>query len=232
MRALFHKARLNLGLKRVFVYHPVSSKILTLFAPRRLHLPEVDFISFLGRPPPIIAQLYSPARTMNTEAGDLVPLCSLAAAIDARRILEIGCSWGSGSVNLALACPDARLVTYDINPSAGDFIRAAPAAVRDRIEIRLTSFPTDAPRLAAEPPFDFIFVDAEHTAPAVRADTELALRCLAPGGMIAWHDYHHTGHEWLDGSNHVPEVLNDLGKRLPLRHLAGSALAVWRKPGI
>lgn len=230
MRTLFGKARLNLGLKRVFVYHPVSSKVLTLFAPRRLRLPRVDFVSFVGRPAPVIAHLYSSAPRMNTDALDLVPLCSLAAAIDAKRILEVGCSWGSGSLNLALACPAARIVTYDINPDAGDFIRKAPADIRDRVEIRIANFPTDAARLEADPLYDFIFIDGNHTAPCVRADTELALRRLAPGGIIAWHDYHHWGHEWVDGSNLVPEVLNELATRLPLRHLDGCNLAVWRKP--
>ena len=46
------------------------------------------------------------------------------------------------------------------------------------------------PRLAAgEASFGLIFVDGDHQAEAVRHDVGWALRLLAPGGVLACHDY-------------------------------------------
>lgn len=230
MRNLFHTFRLNLGLKRIFVYHPVASKVLTLAKPGRLRLPKVTLEEFIGRPPPPILFQQLSAPPMGTSATDLVPLCTIAATLQPRRILEIGCNFGSGTVNLARVCPQARLVTYDINPKAGAFIGAAEPTIRERIELRVVSFPSDADRLRREDPYDFIYVDGDHGFAGAHADTVLSLERLAPGGVIAWHDYDHQGHEWIDGTNMVPEVLDEFAGKIPIRHLAGTMLAVWRRP--
>jgi predicted O-methyltransferase YrrM len=195
-----------------------------------LKLPEVSLEEFLGQPTPAITFRYLAPAPVNTGPDDLVPLCTMAAAIKAQRILEVGCHLGCGAVNLALACPSARIVTYDIDYEAGAFIASAEPAVRDRIERRIVRFTDDSARLQAEPLFDFIFIDASHTGPAVSSDTNLALPRLAAGGVIAWHDYRHRGDEWVYGTNLVPEVLNELGTSLALRHLVGTTLAAWLKP--
>ena len=52
---------------------------------------------------------------------------------------------------------------------------------------------TPAPRLGQ---FDLVFVDGEHDAPNVRADPDLALAALAPGGVVACHDYRDP--DWPD----------------------------------
>jgi SAM-dependent methyltransferase len=36
---------------------------------------------------------------------------------------------------------------------------------------------------------DLVFIDAAHDLASVQADTEVALRCLKPGGTLAYHDY-------------------------------------------
>lgn len=230
MSSFLHRFRLNLGLKRVLIDHPVASKALTLLKPRRLRLPVQTLDAFLNAPPPVIAFRQHGVPPVNTGPRDLVPLCSLARAIDARRILEVGCHVGAGTLSLALACPDATIVTYDIKPDAGRLIEGAEPALRDRIERRITSFPTDRDRLQGEPAYDFIYIDGDHTHAGVKADTELALTRLAPGGIIAWHDYCHRGHEWVYGTNRVPEYLNTLAERLPLRHIAGSWMVAWQRP--
>ncbi len=230
MSSFLFRFRLNLGFKRIFIDHPVASQALTLLKPRRLRLHVQTAAAFVGAPLPAITFCQYGIPPVNTGPADLVPLCSLARSIDARRILEIGCNIGSGTLNLALACPGAVVVTYDIKPGAGSLIAEAAPELRNRIERRIISFPTDADRLRREAPFDFIYVDGDHTEAGVRADTTLALELIAPGGIIVWHDYCHRGHEWVYATNRVPEVLNELGQRLPLRHLAGTWLAAWRRP--
>ena len=36
---------------------------------------------------------------------------------------------------------------------------------------------------------DLVFVDGDHSYEAVKNDSEKALRMLAPGGIILWHDF-------------------------------------------
>jgi hypothetical protein len=98
MRMLIHSFRLNLGLKPVFIDHPVSSQILTLLKSRRLRLPLVALEEFLGGPAPAIAFHYLAPPPINTPPDDLVPICTIAAAINAQRILEVGCHLGGTTV--------------------------------------------------------------------------------------------------------------------------------------
>ncbi len=72
---------------------------------------------------------------------------------------------------------------------------------------------------------DLIFIDGSHTASYVRSDSEKALRMLAPGGIIIWHDYRGP---WRPRG--VYTVLNDLAKKLPLMHIEGTSFVAYRKP--
>ncbi|MBI2516061.1 MAG: class I SAM-dependent methyltransferase [Opitutae bacterium] len=226
----YNGLRLHLGLKRWFLPHPVVSAMLAMLAPRRLRLPTVTLGEFLGTPPPTISfrALYEPE--INTPPTDFIPLCTLARGIDARRILEVGTYNGASAINFALACPEAKVTTYDIRPESGELLATAETEVRSQIDRRIANFATEDNRLAVEPPYDFIFIDGDHRLESVRRDSALALRCIRPGGIIAWHDYRHVGSEWLQGLNEVPEALNELAKHHPLRLLCGTTVAVLRIP--
>ena len=70
---------------------------------------------------------------------------------------------------------------------------------------------------------DLIFVDGAHSYSYVKSDSAKALRMVAPGGFVLWHDY----------SPRCPGVykaLNELGRELPLAHLKGTTLVAYRKP--
>ena len=70
---------------------------------------------------------------------------------------------------------------------------------------------------------DLIFVDGAHSYSYVKNDSAKALRMVAPGGFVLWHDY----------SPRCPGVfkaLNELGRELPLAHLKGTTLVAYRKP--
>ena len=72
---------------------------------------------------------------------------------------------------------------------------------------------------------DMIFIDGSHAASYVASDSEKALKMLAPGGIILWHDYR--------GRFRAPGVfttLNSLRKRLDLKHIDGTSLVIYQKP--
>lgn len=73
---------------------------------------------------------------------------------------------------------------------------------------------------------DLIFIDGSHAFSYVKSDTEKALRMLAPGGIIVWHDYRGPEHDV------VPDVyryLNELGQRLSLTHLSGTSMVAYHR---
>lgn len=66
--------------------------------------------------------------------------------------------------------------------------------------------------------FGLAFIDSAHDADAVERDTRVALRCVRPGGAIAWHDHNYPS---------VREGIARCG--LAPRRVAGT-LAVARAP--
>jgi len=72
---------------------------------------------------------------------------------------------------------------------------------------------------------DLVFVDGSHAYSYVVSDSEKALRLVAPGGLVLWHDY--------AGPRHAPGVyraLNELSGRLPLVRIEGTTLVAYRRP--
>jgi hypothetical protein len=67
-----------------------------------------------------------------------------------------------------------------------------------------------------------VFVDGSHAYEYVRKDSETALRLLAAGGMVMWHDYG----AW-EGVTRALEEL-EAGRKLGLRHVRGTSLVFWR----
>ena len=61
---------------------------------------------------------------------------------------------------------------------------------------------------AAGQTFDMIFIDADHQAPAVRADILAWRPLLAPGGIFCGHDYEFTG--WPDVKPVVDELVGKI----------------------
>ena len=111
----------------------------------------------------------------------------MARAQGARRILEIGTLAGYSTIWLARAVPPAgRVITLEANAMHADIARAniERAGLADRVEIRLGNALETLPQLAGEtqPPFDFIFVDADRTNLAEYFDW--AVRLSRPGSVI------------------------------------------------
>jgi predicted O-methyltransferase YrrM len=60
--------------------------------------------------------------------------------------------------------------------------------MRDKVHPLVGRSDEILPVLAPEQ-FDLIFIDADHSYEGVRADIELSLPLLRPGGVLAFHDY-------------------------------------------
>lgn len=138
--------------------------------------------------------------------GDGRALYFLVRRLDATRVLEIGTHVGASTAHLATAMNSSpgrerRIDTVDIvdvndpvhGPWRGCGAAMSPAAamaelgagelVRFHVSDAtgyLTSTTTD---------YDLIFLDGDHSAPAVYREIQLACRRLAPGGLLLLHDY-------------------------------------------
>jgi predicted O-methyltransferase YrrM len=91
-------------------------------------------------------------------------LMLLARAIGARRILEIGTLGGYSTIWLARGLlPGGKLITLDANAKFAEVARAniARAGLAEMVELRVGKASDTLPSLAAEAPFDLIFIDAD-----------------------------------------------------------------------
>lgn len=165
------------------------------------------------------------------------------------RIFEFGTCTGRTAYLLARNSPaDATVTTLTLAPDQLERYEhtdrdAREAAKRARKESTYTRFRysgTDVERKVEqrfgdskafdETPYsgscDLIFVDGSHAYSYVVSDTEKALRMVAPGGFIVWHDY-----KGPQGSARgVFERLNELVHTLPLVRVQGTSLVVYHAP--
>jgi caffeoyl-CoA O-methyltransferase len=109
----------------------------------------------------------------------------MAAACNARKILEIGSLAGYSGIWLARALPpDGRLITLELNPHHAQVVRKsfARAGVADRTEVRVGKALDLLPQLEDHAPFDLIFIDADKAPYPQYLDW--ALRYSRPGSII------------------------------------------------
>jgi len=128
-----------------------------------------------------------PEASMRSSAEQMQLLALLIELTGAKRVLEIGCFTGYGSLAMALALPpEGRVVTLDVNehwPAIGRR-HWERAGVAGRIELRVGLAAESLEQLAAEGAnFDLAYVDADKKL----YDTyyERALALVRPGGIIA-----------------------------------------------
>ena len=150
-----------------------------------------------------IEQLFVPADPLlaaNLEASDAAGLPAIAVTANqgkflyllaricgARRILEIGTLGGYSTTWLARALPPGgRLVTLEYSPLHAGIAEKnlAAAGLGDVVEIRVGDAAESLTAMleASEPPFDFIFLDADKT--GYVKYLELTLQLSRPGTVI------------------------------------------------
>lgn len=167
----------------------------------------------------------------------VVFLC-LVAARTTGVIVEFGTFDGRTTYNLALNHAGGEIVTIDAGIGedvsnverrpygvfrAGACFREAPPAIRDRITL-IEQDSRDVDLARHEKRAGLIFVDGGHDEDTCRHDTALALRLVAPGGVIVWDDYT----PYWPG---VKGVLDELSGRLAMRHYPRLGFVVHVSPG-
>jgi len=224
MREFLRNLHLNTGFKRRILMHPVTEAFITAcITSRRLRLRRVPLASLVPNPNTQIVLQNLPMNRADSPFDDIAAVCLLAVSRQPRRVLEIGTCRGRTTLSLAMNLPDAALITYDIDPKAGEYIHGHP--LEHRIDLRLKDIHADTEKLRAEPPFDFIYVDGDHMGQNPRRDSDLAFNLLAPAGMIVWHDYANWG--WALGLNTVPETLAALAETRDIVAIERTVLAAY-----
>ena len=154
-----------------------------------------------------------------TRPGDVAELLRLAAG--RRRVVELGTGPGWTAIALALDDPRRRVVTYDpVEHEHRDaYLGLAPAA-RDRIEW-VTAEGAAGASTSSEL-VDLLFIDSTHEREPTLAEFRAWRPRLAPGAVVAFHDY---GHPDFPG---VDEAVVALG----LEGARRGGMFVWRyEPG-
>ncbi len=121
-------------------------------------------------------------RAIRPEVGEF--LTTLASAVAARRIVEVGTSGGYSTLWLALAAKrnGGRVQTYDVDPAKVEMAKAnlAQAGLGGVVDFNLEDGGAGLQRLDGEA--DFVFIDAEKE--DYERFLEPAVRALRPGGTL------------------------------------------------
>lgn len=194
------------------------------FGRRRLKLPTRPAEEF-GPPAGTIElpALYPLSIGEDTPLNDMLVLLNLAKGRKVRRILEIGTYRARTTFALHLNCPEAEIVSYDIQMLDSPFRQELLQS--PKVQLRHASFIDSAETLRREPRFDFIFVDASHTFEHALADSRLALELVADNGVIVWHDYRLNDYPFEPGFR-VPEALDIITKSVPVYSVPETFCAV------
>lgn len=147
---------------------------------------------------------------------------------EGKRVLEVGSYCGCSTICLAQSAASV----LSVDPHDG---RGTPAPMQtftqfqnnveryglsDRVEAHIGTLADDLPATD----FDLIFIDGRHDAESVREDIRLALPRLAPGGLLAFHDYQASEHPGIEIA--VDELVSAGGSLV----LTEKTLAVVRPP--
>jgi len=144
----------------------------------------------------------------------------LDALGDAPRVAEVGTAAGWTTSCIALARPGREVHSWDVeaHPERERYLALLKPADRARVHLH------DRPGglgPADPPPVDAVFIDSSHELDETVATFRTWEPALAPGGLVAFHDYDD------DDYPGVTQAVRVLG----LHGEARGHLFVWHKPG-
>ncbi|MDQ3935028.1 MAG: class I SAM-dependent methyltransferase [Actinomycetota bacterium] len=165
--------------------------------------------------PPRVAWFYFRARRSAAREGDPWSLESatkpeslsllLKLARGRHAVVEIGTGTAWTTAALALDDRRRRVVSYDpcVRPERDRYLGLAGPDAASRVELIESGGEAGPPPEGPAP--DFVFVDGSHERELTIRTFEAWRDALAPGGVIAFHDY---GNELYPG---VTEAIGELG---------------------
>ena len=203
-------------------------------------IPCVDIESLVSSKQLVLENFFS--RNGNISSYEIMAICSILAEHGPKNLLEIGTFDGNTTLQMAFNTPDDAIIhTLDL-PSESirthqpvlksdiQFIEDQKKQKRKFEESSVAykihqhfgdSTQCDFSQFTKRGSLDFIFIDGGHSYECVQSDTENALKVLAKGGMILWHDF-----TPLFGG--VYAFLCELSKKLPLKHIKETNLVIYK----
>ncbi len=151
---------------------------------------------------------------ISAEEGRLLQV--LLRAIGARRVVELGTLGGYSAVWIARALPESgRLITVERDPTRAELARRhiGRAGLEARVEVRVGEALELLDSLAAEGPFDAVFIDADKE--SYPRFLDWCLKVVRSGGLVIG-DNALQGGEVVDDSARNAEVqgIREFNRRL------------------
>jgi len=172
------------------------------------------------------------------ELSTLIAICSHTRP---RRIYEMGTYTGTATLAMAMNTPrSTEIFTLDLDPAETAALGLTPDGTdASRFIVgssyRGTPFESRVCQLTGNTmtfdhsPYyrtmDLVFIDANHTYPFVKNDTENAFKLLRSGGSIIWDDY--AWDERHPECAGVTQCLNELAPSRPVFQIRGTRLAIY-----
>ena len=103
-------------------------------------------------------------------------------------VVQIGAEFGISTLAMLEERPFLWVVSIDIEPCKEEFDNLKKAGVAPDRVIRVLG---ESQIVGKSWPFlvDMVFVDGDHSESGVRGDIDAWMKCIKPGGIIAFHDY-------------------------------------------
>ncbi len=156
---------------------------------------------------------------------DVAEGARLAELARGKRVLEIGSYCGRSTVCMARVAEHLTAVDFFDVPDAPMYLDSLEEFDKSLARHGVTDKVTKhRPEEEITGEFDFAFIDGAHNYESVSGDIEKVLAVLAPGGLVAFHDYRGGIDPGVDKA--VDELLANGGELLSLT----KTLAVVRPP--
>jgi predicted O-methyltransferase YrrM len=179
---------------------------------------------------PGLENVSMPIGAVNEESGhvnhvDLLYVAAIAKLRNCQRIFEFGTYQGRTTYHLTFASDAPRVFSLNLPPEKdpsvapllGNYFRGTD---REKFITQILEDSRAFDPAPYERQMHLVFVDADHSYEGVKNDTEKALRMLAPGGVIVWHDF-------AAKSPGVVRYISDFSQDRPVFRLKHTCLVVY-----